>query len=177
MFQSPGFRIQKAKISWFPNPHCFKCNDHSGLDQAFSLSLENLKIVSWFWFTQASRLRHCLSFDLRPPAKTRSFVHTSDDLLIFNHYCKKISRERTTAVTCLMTSLLSKQWPLKWANGFLFWRSNKHALFYLRYWCIDTIRVLNVEESYFIIIKLTKPWTPNIFMEWYCVARKKPIKC
>ena len=45
------------------------------------------------------------------------------------------------------------------------------ALFYLRYWCIDRIRVLKcVEKSYFTIVKLTKPWIPEIFMECYCVA-------
>ena len=108
----------------------------------------------------------------KTPRKDKVFCSYKRWSFDFWPLLKKVSRERTTAVT----SLLSKQWPLKWANGFLFWRPNKHALFYLRYWCIDTIRVLNVEESYFIIIKLTKPWTPNIFMEWYCVARKKPIK-
>ena len=30
-------------------------------------------------------------------------------------------------------------------------------------------------ENY-IIVKLTKPWTPEIFMECYCVERSKPIR-
>ena len=28
----------------------------------------------------------------------------------------------------------------------------------------------------FVTVKLTKPWTPEIFMECYCVARNKPIR-
>ena len=28
-----------------------------------------------------------------------------------------------------------------------------------------------------VSVKLTKPWTPEIFMECYCVARNKPIRC
>ena len=28
-----------------------------------------------------------------------------------------------------------------------------------------------------ITVKLTKPWTPEIFMECYCDARNKPIRC
>ena len=28
-----------------------------------------------------------------------------------------------------------------------------------------------------LTVKLTKPWTPEIFMECYCVVRNKPIKC
>ena len=27
-----------------------------------------------------------------------------------------------------------------------------------------------------ITVKLTQPWTPEIFMECYCVARNKPIR-
>ena len=37
--------------------------------------------------------------------------------------------------------------------------------------------ILNTKLYTFITVKLTKPWTPEIFMECYCVARNKPIRC
>ena len=46
--------------------------------------------------------------------------------------------------------------------------------FYAQKWifsenCLGTLR-------YPFTVKLTKPWTPEIFMECYCVARNKPIR-
>ena len=37
--------------------------------------------------------------------------------------------------------------------------------------------ILNTKLYTFITVKLTKPWTPEIFMECYCVARNKPTRC
>ena len=36
--------------------------------------------------------------------------------------------------------------------------------------------ILNRSPLYGLTIKLAKPWTPEIFIECYCVANKKPIR-
>ena len=40
----------------------------------------------------------------------------------------------------------------------------------------DSSKRPSVSVSY-ITVKPTKPWTPEIFMECYCVGRNKPIRC
>ena len=47
-------------------------------------------------------------------------------------------------------------------------------------WTINNIIQYNIyineKKSNILTVKLTKPWTPEIFMECYCVARNKPIR-
>ena len=38
------------------------------------------------------------------------------------------------------------------------------------------VKKTNKQTNKPLTVKLTKPWTPEIFMECYCVARNKPIR-
>ena len=99
-------------------------------------------------------LRHGSSFELSPPTKTTTFASKSDVLLILTT-TKRVRRNTLSSLNLLTVNnsshlsddvLIEEKWHLKQANDFWFWRPNKHACD----WCINTIRVLNGENSYFI---------------------------
>ena len=88
-----------------------------------------------------------------------------------NVYCVRQSQRRSGHV--------SKPQKNKLINilacGWLFYCNTITCQKY--FWCSSFSRLMVKEQqNNNITVKLTKPWTPEIFMECYCVVRNQPIR-